>query len=230
MSQTSQSVTDLLRAKIVEGHWNAGDRLGEVELAALLNVSRTPIREALARLAAEGLVVMSPNKGARVATWTAERLNEIFDLRLLLEPVATGMAVGRLSDEEIDDLEDLAERMQHLGNADGDRDFPAIAQLNRRFHAILTEKTQSSQLAATLTSVRHVNLATVNYQHFEEDALSRSLSHHFEIVAAVRAGNSEWVESVMRCHLHNARAGMLSPDTGQTSGVGIFKGIGAVLN
>lgn len=211
MSQASQRATDLLRAQILEGRWGPGERLGEVELAEVLGVSRTPVREALSRLASEGLVEMSPNKGARVAIWSETRLNEIFDLRLLLEPVATGKAVGRLTEDEIDELEELAVRMHEHGRPGGDRDFGEIARLNRQFHASLIEKAQSVQLEATLTSVRHISLGTRNYQHYTEDSLSRSLSHHFEIVAAIRAGNPAWVESVMRCHLHNARTAMLGP-------------------
>jgi len=230
VSQASQRATDLLRAKILEGRWGPGDRLAEVELAEILEVSRTPVREALSRLAVEGLVEMSPNKGARVATWSEARLNEIFDLRLLLEPVATGKAVGRLDDAEINELEELAVRMFEHGRPGGDRDFSEIARLNRKFHATLIEKAESLQLEATLTSVRHISLATRNYQHFTEDSLSRSLSHHFEIVAAVRAGNSDWVEAVMRCHLHNARTAMLGAMSNPTIGADNTRdGIGAIL-
>lgn len=230
MSQASQRATDLLRAKILEGRWGPGDRLAEVELAEILEVSRTPVREALSRLAVEGLVEMSPNKGARVATWSEARLNEIFDLRLLLEPVATGKAVGRLDDDEIGELEELAVRMHEHGRPGGDRDFSEIARLNRKFHATMIEKAESLQLEATLTSVRHISLATRNYQHFTEDSLSRSLSHHFEIVAAVRAGNSDWVEAVMRCHLHNARTAMLGAMNNPTIGADNTRdGIGAIL-
>ena len=230
MSQASQRATDLLRAKILEGQWRSGERLGEVELAEVLQVSRTPVREALSRLASEGLVEMSPNKGARVATWSEARLGEIFDIRMLLEPVAAGKAVGKLSGDEIDQLEELAVRMHAHGRPGGDRNFGEIARLNRTFHAMLIEKAESVQLEATLTSVRHISLATRNYQHFTEDSLSRSLSHHFEIVAAIRADNPDWVASVMRCHLHNARTAMLGPMSASDLSVGSTPdGIGAIL-
>lgn len=211
MSQASQRATDLLRKKILSGQWSEGERLGEVELAEMLQVSRTPVREALSRLASEGLVEISPNRGARIASWSAERLNEIFDLRLLLEPVASGKAVGKLSTDEVDELDELALQMYTLGRPGTDRDFVAIAKLNRQFHATLIQASGSTQLETTLTAVRHVTLATQNYHLYTEDALARSLSHHFEIVAAIRAGNSLWVESVMCSHLHNARTSMLGP-------------------
>src|SRR3712207_8244510 len=70
-----------------------GARLGEVELADRLGVSRTPVREALSRLAAEGLVQVVPNRGARVATWTVAELEGVFDLRAVLEPRLTALAV-----------------------------------------------------------------------------------------------------------------------------------------
>ncbi|NKY31868.1 GntR family transcriptional regulator [Nocardia speluncae] len=221
MSQASLRATTLLREQILAGRWEAGERLGEAELAEILQVSRTPVREALSRLAAEGLVEIAPNRGARIASWTPQQVAEIFDLRLLLEPVASGKAAGRLSAETIDTLEQLAESMQELGSAEGERDFGRIATLNRQFHTTLLEASDSPQLLATLTSVTHISIATRNYNVYTERSLARSLAHHFEIVAALRVGDGEWVEAVVRSHLHNARAAMLTPPQGvETTAIG----------
>ena len=78
-----------------------GARLGEVELADRLGVSRTPVREALSRLAAEGLVEIAPNRGARVATWTVAELEGVFDLRSSLEPQLTAYAVPRATPGDV---------------------------------------------------------------------------------------------------------------------------------
>lgn len=228
MSQASLRATTLLREQILAGRWKAGERLAEKELAEILQVSRTPVREALSRLAAEGLVEIAPNRGARISSWTPHQVAEIFDLRLLLEPVASGKAAGRLSAEAIDELEELARSMHALGSAKGERDFGTIATLNRRFHTTLVEASDSPQLLATLTSVTHISIATRNYNVYTEQSLARSLAHHFEIVAALRVGNAEWVESVVRSHLYNARAAMLTPSA-NTGGADIDQDITSVL-
>ena len=104
-----------LRELVLAGALAPGTRLGEVELAERLGVSRTPVREALTRLAAEGLVEIAPNRGARVATWTVSELEGVFDLRLSLEPQLTGFAVPNARDREVEELDDLAHRMLVVG-------------------------------------------------------------------------------------------------------------------
>src|SRR3712207_4745843 len=100
---------------IMGGDLTPGARLGEVELADRLDVSRTPVREALSRLAAEGLVEIQPNRGARVATWTVAELEGVFDLRSTLEPQLTAFAVPNATPADLDELDDLAQRMVEVG-------------------------------------------------------------------------------------------------------------------
>ena len=113
---SAERVADSLRDRIVHGDLAAGSRLGEAELAGELGVSRTPVREALSRLAAEGLVEIVPNRGARVATWTAAELEGVFDLRSTLEPQLTGFAVPNATPADVDELEELAVRMLAVGS------------------------------------------------------------------------------------------------------------------
>jgi DNA-binding GntR family transcriptional regulator len=191
-----------LREEILSGAIASGTRLGEAELATRLSVSRTPIREALSRLAAEGLVELQPNRGARVASWSAEELREIFELRLQLEPYAVRMAVPKLSADDLDELDELAAEMMRV-------DRTAIVELNRRFHGRFIEAAGSPPLAAALRGVTHASVVHQNFHDYTPDAMSRSLHHHVEMVAAARAGDGDWAEAIMRAHLFNARATML---------------------
>ena len=209
MPPASKNATVLLRDLILGGSIPAGARLGEVELAARLEVSRTPVREALSRLAAEGLVDLIPNRGARVAKWTNEDLEQIFELRLRLEPYAVGLAVPRMTDADLDELQELAARMQTLGKPGRAQDLDGIVQLNRQFHRILIDRAANPTLAASLLAVTHASVVNQNFHNYTPAALARSLAHHVEIVAAGRAGNADWANSVMRSHLYNARATML---------------------
>jgi DNA-binding GntR family transcriptional regulator len=209
VAQASKTATAMLRDLILAGSLAAGTKLGEAELATRLDVSRTPVREALSRLAAEGLVEIVPNRGARVTRWTDDDLEQIFELRLRLEPYAVGLAVPRLSAVDTDELDDLAQRMLKLGKPGRSQDLDGIVQLNRQFHRTLITKAANPTLASSLLAVTHASVVNQNFHNYSPEALARSLSHHVEIVAAARAGNAEWANSVMRSHLYNAKATML---------------------
>ena len=209
MRAAAEQAAQSLRDEILSGAIPSGTRLGGVELAGRLSVSRTPIREALSRLAAEGLVELQPNRGARVATWTTEQLREIFELRLRLEPYAVRQAVPALGAERLDELQELAETMMRVGRPGRNQDLTAIVELNRRFHGVFIDAAGSPALAGALRAVTHGAVVHQNFHDYTRDALLRSLHHHVEMVAAARAGDGDWAEAIMRAHLHNARATMI---------------------
>ena len=209
MAQASKNATAMLRELILAGALPAGTKLGEADLATRLDVSRTPVREALSRLAAEGLVDLVPNRGARVARWSDEDLEQIFELRLRLEPYAVGLAIPRLSDSDLDDLDDLAQRMVGLGKPGRSQDLDGIVHLNRQFHRTLINRAANPALASALLAVTHASVVNQNFHNYSPAALARSLAHHVEIVAAARVGNADWANAVMRSHLYSARATML---------------------
>ena len=100
----SEAVTDTLRSAILIGQLKPGQKLPQAEIAEQLGVSRIPLRDALRRLEVEGLVIMDDRRGARVAEVSMEELDEIFQMRILLEPTCAEAAVGRLSDQEAERL------------------------------------------------------------------------------------------------------------------------------
>lgn len=209
MRAAAEQAAQSLRDEILSGAIPSGTRLGEAELAGRLSVSRTPIREALTRLAAEGLVEMQPNRGARVASWSSEQLREIFELRLRLEPYAVRQAVPNLGAGQIAELDALAAEMLRAGTPGRDQDLAGIVELNRRFHGLFIDAAGSPPLAQALRGVTHAAVVTQNFHDYAPDALLRSLHHHVEMVAAARAGAGEWAEAIMRAHLYNARATMI---------------------
>ncbi len=214
MAQAVDTTVRSLREQILSGDIPAGARLGEADLADRLAVSRTPVREALSRLAAEGLVVLVPNRGARVATWTADQLREIFDLRLAVEPVIVECAVPNLTGADLAVLDDLARRMRRLGRPGRNQDLDAIVELNRSFHSTFVAAAGNAALAASLRAVTHPVVVRRNFGDYDAASLARSLDHHLELVAASRAGEVGWAAAVMRAHLHNARATMLRQRSG----------------
>jgi DNA-binding GntR family transcriptional regulator len=198
-----------LRDLIMGGELAPGARLGEVEIAERLGVSRTPVREALSRLAAEGLVEIAPNRGARVVTWTVAELEGVFDLRAVLEPQLTAHAVPNAAPADVDELDALARRMHEVGTPGPGQDLDALVPLNRAFHDRLVALAAHPTLATALAAAIHPPIVRRNFLTYDEASLRRSLAHHSEIVAALRAGDPEWARAVMTSHIANARAVMV---------------------
>jgi DNA-binding GntR family transcriptional regulator len=198
-----------LRDLIMGGELAPGARLGEVEIADRLGVSRTPVREALSRLAAEGLVEIAPNRGARVVTWTVAELEGVFDLRAVLEPQLTAHAVPNAAAADVDELDALARRMHEVGTPGPGQDLDALVPLNRAFHDRLVALAAHPTLATALAAAIHPPIVRRNFLTYDEASLRRSLAHHSEIVAALRAGDPEWARAVMTSHIANARAVMV---------------------
>jgi DNA-binding GntR family transcriptional regulator len=209
MTRASERAAGTLRELILHGSLAAGSRLGEVELAERLGVSRTPVREALTRLAAEGLVEIVPNRGARVASFSVDELEAVFELRAALEPRLTGLAVPRATAADADALDELAEQMLHIGRPGPDQDLDALVGLNLRFHDRLVELAAHPAMAAALAGAIRMPIVRRNFHTYDTASLCRSLAHHVEIVAAVRAGDPAWASAVMTAHIHNARAVMV---------------------
>ncbi|GAA4788041.1 GntR family transcriptional regulator [Actinomycetospora chlora] len=211
MTRATERAVVGLREAILGGEFAGGTRLGEVELAERLGVSRTPVREALSRLAVEGLVDLSPHRGARVATWTAADLDAVFEVRLALEPRATARAATRAGPDDLAELDRLAHAMDRAGRPGPAQDLDELVEQNRDFHARLVTVSDQAALATALAGVVHTPVVLRNFHAYDADSLARSLAHHHEVVAALRARDPDWAASVMRSHIGNARAALLGP-------------------
>lgn len=204
------SAVDGVRGLILRGEYAPGARLGEVELADALGVSRTPVREALRQLAAEGLVELVPNKGARVVAWTPEELEQVFELRAQVEGFAAHQAALRATEHDVARLAELA--AQHAAATAGrDRDLERVYELNSAFHGGIAAAAGGASLTSVLGSLVHTVVLHRTLHTFDDAAMERSSRHHLEIVEAVRARDGLWAESVMRSHLLAARAELLGP-------------------
>lgn len=187
---------------IASGQIEPGAKLREEALAAAIGVSRTPVREALRRLAAEGVVEMSPHRGARLVAYSRQDLDALFELRALLEPHAVLLAVPQLSDEDVQRLTDLATEMNDLvehGAVD------RLSQLNNEFHRLFLDRSGNRLLAGALAGVIRPSIVARTFHRYTPEALSRSQAHHLELAAAARARDGQWAEAVMRAHILAAR-------------------------
>ena len=220
MPRAADHAYRLLKERILQGSLAAGDPLGESELAASLAVSRTPVRDALRRLQAEGLVQQEPNRGARVTDWSGD-VAELYELRMLLEGHAARRAATRLEDPQVDRLAELCGLMEHAAQDGAGPDVDRIAMLNAQFHRIILSAASSSRLSALTSTVIELPLVLRTFQRYARRDLLRSFAHHRELVDAFRARDPAWAESVMRSHISAARAVLLAaPGQGHTRPVG----------
>jgi DNA-binding GntR family transcriptional regulator len=210
-----------LRGGILDGSYPQGIRLGEVELAEALGVSRTPVREALRRLGSEGLVETLPNKGARVRTWSSTELDAIEDLRALLEGHAAALAARVISGAELAVMTQLVDQME-AATAPGVRpDFDLITELNNQFHAAVTAASGNPLLPGVIGQLIHLPIVVRTFRQYSPDRLRESMRQHHEILDALSSHDSVWAQAAMRVHIFSGRAilipGAPAHRTGATS-------------
>lgn len=195
--RTAQEVAyEAMKAAILRGDLPEGARLQQSKLAAQLNVSTTPVREALSRLASEGLVRIDPHRGAIVRGLDDDELEEIYQLRQILEPLAAKKAAGIITEEALNEAEELWRRME-------DHTDPSEwAENNRQFHALIVTASNAPRLTSILkglrdSSTRYVQWSlTVNPQRF----VSANRDHR-ALIDACRARDSEGAAAIEAQHL-----------------------------
>jgi DNA-binding GntR family transcriptional regulator len=198
-----------IRDGILHGTYDAGSRLTEEDLARTAGVSRTPVREALRRLHAEGLVQFEPNHGAVVALYDFERAEEIFELRALLEPVGARRAAERATPDTISTLRSLAEQQIAESTRRRGEYLLRIGQLNDRFHRLIQAAAGSSRLEKTLAGLIEATLILSTFRQYTPAELIRSADQHLELVQALEARDPVWAHSIMATHILAGRAAYL---------------------
>jgi len=177
-----------------------GQRLSEVELANALGISRSPVREALQRLANEGLAQLVPNKGAFIATFSLDKIRELYEVRGALEGMVAYLAAARSSSEQVQNITDL---LIHTGEEIGDsgaRAYPAALD----FHAQLAELAGNQELAEIAMEVStQIQLARSLSASLPGRA-SIAFDEHQLILEAIAAGDPAVAEQRMREHIHRS--------------------------
>lgn len=199
----------VVRDGILNGKYHAGCRLTEEDLARAISVSRTPIREALRRLHAEGLVQFEPNHGAMVSSYGPEAAEEIFELRALLEPISASRAAERATADAIANMRSLAEK-QSAESRQRKGDFlMRIGQLNDEFHRAVQAAARSPRLGKTLSGLIEAPLILRTFEQYTPTELKRSADQHLELIQAFEERDSMWAHSIMRTHILAGRAAYL---------------------
>lgn len=189
-----------LRHAIVDGALPAGDRLVEEQIAAMASVSRTPVREALRRLEADGLVQVTP-RGATVAAATLDEMIEFCVVREVLEGMATRLAAISRSELELATMRQL---LREYDEASAVADVPRLVLLNNTFHESIWQAARNrylmQQLSFLRTMVQRMQTTTLALPQRRLDALAE----HREMMEAIAAGDGDRAEELAKLHVRRA--------------------------
>jgi DNA-binding GntR family transcriptional regulator len=195
-----EQVAERLRARIMAHTLAPGSWIDEQALTAEYGISRTPLREALKVLAAEGLVTMKLRRGAYVTEVSERDLAEVFHLLSLLESDAAAEAARSATDAQLGELQALH---QALEDSVADRD--AFFRANEQFHLRLLEIAGNRWRHQLVTDLRKVMKLNRHHSLFKQGRLDASLKEHRRIMAALKARDGAKVQQLMQQHLTNGR-------------------------
>ncbi|MEM6383146.1 MAG: GntR family transcriptional regulator [Pseudomonadota bacterium] len=194
----ANQLLEIMRARIIRGELPPGSRIIERALCEEMNISRTPLREALKLLELDGLVDLTQNRGARVSTFTAEEALNLFEVLAGLEGLAAELAVTRIDEASLETLERLHDQMQRCFDT-GDKD--GYFDLNSTIHSRIIEASGNPVLAHTqralmLRAKRGRYMAIVDPDRWEQ-----ALGEHDALMNAFRQGDAQTAGRIWRTHL-----------------------------
>jgi DNA-binding GntR family transcriptional regulator len=186
---------DSLRRAIWDGQMPPGTHLNEQELVAWLDISRTPIREALRRLEAEGLVQVAPYRGAVVVIPSAEDIREEYTVRAALEGLAAELAVRRMTDLDIGELQVLTQQIESLL---GQGSIDAFLDINYRFHIRLYTLSGSRRLVSMIDSSWQMMNFYRRFYFAQSEAIQVEETFHEMLLAACRQREAEKARQIVQ--------------------------------
>jgi len=198
---------EALREQIGSGDLGPGTWLREHTLATSLGLSRTPVREALRLLAAEGAVELVHNRGARVVSWTPEDIDEAYRLRAMIEGYGAGLAAHRADAACVADLRALQELRTRPGRArPGGGGFrPSTRAMQRRLPPAVLAASGSARLPVLVAMVSSTPLVRRVLQSYDDDDRRRSVMAHRDVITAIANGDADLATSAMSSHILAAR-------------------------
>ena len=204
-----QEVAERLRQRIFAHELTPGDWIDEQKLAEQYGISRTPLREALKVLAAEGLVDLKPRRGCYVTEISRQDIDDIFPLMAMLEGRCAFIAVQLAKPADIRDLKAIHEKLELAAK---ESRIDAFFEANQEFHRRIQELTNNRWLLSVIQDLRKVLKLSRLHSLSLEGRLQQSLEEHRIIMAAFEAGDAEKAEKSMHDHLLYGREALAKMD------------------
>jgi DNA-binding GntR family transcriptional regulator len=195
-----------LQNDIINGKYKPGDSLIETKLAKEMGVSRTPIREAIIQLELEGLVQSMPNRGVVVRGVSAQDIEDIYTIRMLIEGLAARWAAEKITDEELEELKEAFE-FEEFYTARNDTSH--LLRLDSKFHEIIFKASKSKPLMHTLSNF-HLYVQRARNISLESSGRAKEvLAEHRAILQAIIERDAEKAERLTTEHIRNASLNLL---------------------
>lgn len=211
MSKAAEHAYHTIRESILSGEFAPNSRLKEADLVTRCGNSRTPVREALRRLAAEDFILLSRNQGAQVKAWTLDDIDDMYQLRALLEGYSAAKAATRISLKQLDIIRNSIVEMDAVLACDAadEKKVEDFLKLNQIVHTTVWQAAGSERLESMLGRLIEQALVIRTARKFSINRIAQSHHHHEELLSALKAGDASWAESIMRSHIHAARDALL---------------------
>ena len=197
-----EEVAELLRQRIFQRELEPGSWIDELKIAEEFGISRTPLREALKVLAAEGLVTMKVRRGAYVTEVSKQDLSDVYHLLGLLESDAAGVVAAKASKQEIKELQQLHDQLEKAGKP-GQENADAFFAINERFHMRLLEIANNRWRDQMVADLRKVMKLNRHNSLLKTGRIAESLAEHRAIMEALLASDSALTALRMQEHFAN---------------------------
>jgi len=189
-----------LRNAIIKGEIKPGERLMEEKLAATLEVSRTPVREAIRMLELEGLVVMIPRRGAEVAKITIQDLKDALEVRMAIEALSVRLACQRINEEEKEKLKAARDAFEE---AAGKQDVHLMVEKDEAFHNVIFAATKNKRLITIAQNLRE-QIYRYRFEYIKDFSMHQKLKdEHNRITTSIVNGDVVAAEEEMRRHIYD---------------------------
>ncbi|QDT36881.1 GntR family transcriptional regulator [Stratiformator vulcanicus] len=200
-STLGDQVFQQLASEIVSGRFESGEALREIELASRLNVSRTPVREAIRQLASTGLVEFRVNKGAVVREIEPEQVRQIYHVREALECLAVKLACRNLKTQDFEYLDELVSQVR---GSEGEDRRELCNELDLKLHRMIALRSRNPILSDEIDRFNDLMALLRAWTAESEEVLLITLAEHLEIIEALRALDEERSLAAMSLHLRKS--------------------------
>lgn len=212
-----QTATDkayfAIKEGILSGLYQPGSRVTEHEIVESAGVSRTPVREAFAKLQTEGLVNAEPHQGVVVCDLSSEEALEIYELRAMLESYCARLAALRITPNQLLEMRKIAQK-QHEEALKERPDIDVIGRLNAKFHSLMYVASGNQRLNSFLSSLIQPVAMRWNFTNYPRRSIVRSAEQHLQLLVFFERQDADAAEALIRLHVLAAQSDYVDATSG----------------